>query len=359
MSMPFQPIPCTRCEQPVQPDPQAHGMWVDRWNGRHCGGDQRFPHQAIGFPYQPIGTGAPFPAPPAAPSAPAKSTTAAWVVGGSVLVVIVLVVAVAARVFLLQPGSGEPTAAGTSERTPHPTPSAQTASGQAEAEPTESHPAPPMPTASGQVEAVPTESGQAAPVPCDPQKPSGDRCFPPTIKGAEFLERLREAENWTCYRQGEKNRAGRKVRNPECETVTSDNQSYRLTTSIWYENHRQQQDRPMQKVVINVSTVGVNDGVPMQETLALAPRAFDIALTHLWPDDERLRTEAKEAFEKVHAVCAEIIDAKPVRMSSGYVVSCFPPITTPTADREGTLVTVRSYSVDIRAPYSHEMPYTG
>ncbi|WP_093258596.1 hypothetical protein [Thermostaphylospora chromogena] len=378
MSMPFQSTPCTRCGQPVQPDPQAHGMWVDRWNGRYCGGDQRFPHQVPNAagplpPHQPPGTtiplpphqapnaAAPFPTPPVPHAAPAKRTTAVWVVAGSALAVIVLI-AVVAGVFLLRPGPGKPTAAGTSERTSHPTLPEQTASW-AETEQTTAEP-----TRSEQTTAEPTQSGQAAaeqtappgaPVPCDPQRPSGHRCFPSTITGAELLERIRKEENWTCYRKGEKNRAGRKVSHPECESVTTDKRTYMKTAAIWYENREEQEDGPLQKVGISVSTTGVDDGLTAQETTAFASRTFDTALTHLWPDNEQLRTETKEAFEKVNAVCAEIINAEPVRTPSGYLVSCFPPITTPTVDREGTPITVRTYTFEIRAPYSFEMPYTG
>ncbi|SDQ70630.1 hypothetical protein [Thermostaphylospora chromogena] len=351
MSMPFQPIPCTRCGQPVQPDPQAHGMWVDRWNGRYCGGDQRFPHQVPNAagplpPHQAPNAAAPFPTPPVPHAAPAKRTTAVWVVAGSALAVIVLI-AVVAGVFLLRPGPGKPTAAGTSERSPQPVESSAVPRQQESQLPQ-----------SRQTEAEQT-APPYAPVPCDPKRPFGHRCFPPSTTGAEFLERIRKAENWICYRKGEKNRAGYETSRAECEAFNNKDRPYTLKASIGYDTDILQDDGPMQKVVISASTSGKNGGATVKETADFAVRVFDIALTHLWPDNEQLRTEAKQAFEKVHALCAKDVRPEdPVQMPSGYVVSCDPPVAIIINDAKGVPVTTRSYIIHLRAPYVYEVSNT-
>ncbi|SEG91670.1 hypothetical protein SAMN05444920_107325 [Nonomuraea solani] len=291
--------PCARCGTPVLPDRQAAGFWVDRWNGRFCGGDQRFPHQA------------------------ASRGPVPWIITGCVAAVAVLLGA-AVLVIVLNGGQRDDPAAGQAARTwaPDATPA-------------------PKPSVTRAPE---------APVPCDPALERGFSCFPAAYQGPALLRRIAKAMKWTCYRAGQKDRSGTKLRNAECQGVNTVDQPYTRRVSLGYEAPPNKDDGTMKEVVIVASTQAVNQGTTVKNTTRLGTDAFDIAVTHLWPANKALRKEANRALAKLQRDCAPSGMSEKVRLSVGYDISCSVPTPISVRHDDGEVVTTITQILRIDAP---------
>ncbi|MBF8194030.1 hypothetical protein ITP53_51850 [Nonomuraea sp. K274] len=361
--------PCTRCGLPVMPDRQAAGFWVDQWNGRFCGGDQRFPHQAPahgsphhaapgdgfphnaapgdGFPHNAApGEGSPHHAPPpgnlahhaaaggfprhGAPATGRKKTlTTLWVVVGCVAVVALLVVA-GAVVFVLNRGEDGP----------------------AVAQVEQSSSAPDRPTAPPTTKKPDKPKVKDAPVPCEPARERSVHCFPPSMKGPAFLERIHKARKWRCYEEGEKDETGFERSRNECEAVNNVDQPFTERATIGYEHYKE--SSLIDRVIIVASTHAENQGTNAKNSADLGNRVFDIAVTHLWPGNARLRQEAKRAYAKLRRECNQP-NSHPdnVQLPTGYAVSCGIPTPVSVENSKGVPVLTITQSMSIEVPFDY------
>ncbi|TDE45309.1 hypothetical protein E1295_24420 [Nonomuraea mesophila] len=282
---------------------------MDQWNGRHCGGEPRFPHLA---PRK-------------------KQGNTLWIVVGCVAAVAVLAAA-AVVVVVLNRGQDEPAVAQVAPTRP---------SAQAE-----------QPSASAS--ATPDRPKAAeAPVPCEEGKERGPYCFPPTTRGAGFLARVEKAMKWRCYKAGEKDPSGLEVRNAECQAVNTVDQSYTKRVSIGYRTHDRDEDGVMNEVSVVASTHAENRGTTAKNTEALAVDAFEIAVTHLWPGNKKLQSEAKRALAKAQRQCKPDYEPQSVPLSVGYTVGCGAPIPIVVTNKKGTPVMTITQSLDISVPFDY------
>ncbi|TDD23694.1 hypothetical protein [Nonomuraea diastatica] len=301
--------PCARCGAPVLADRHAPGWWVDQWNGRHCGGDARFPHQA----------------PQKKPRK--KQGHTLWIVAGCVAAVAVLAAAVVV-VVVLNRGPDEPAVAQVAPTRPS--------------------------TQEKEPSATPDRPKAAeAPVPCEPGKERSRYCFPSTTRGAGFLARIEKAMKWRCYEAGEKDRSGLKLSNAECQAVNSVDQSYTKRVSIGYETHDREKGGAMNEVKVVASTHAENRGTTVKNTAALATDAFEIAVIHLWPGNKKLQNEAKQALVKAQRQCKPDHDPQSVPLSIGYEVGCGTPTPIVVTSKEGKPVMTITQSLDIAIPYDY------
>ncbi|MEV0612722.1 hypothetical protein AB0I81_05290 [Nonomuraea sp. NPDC050404] len=316
--------PCPRCGLPVLPDRQAPGYWLDQWNGRFCGGDQRFPHLA--------------PVPPA--RSPGGAGLVLWIVAGVVAAVAVLVGAAILFVVMNREAS-EPATVAQSEREPtrSPTPSADPSSDPSadpSADPSSDPSRPAMPEAA---------------VPCDPARDNAAYCFPDSLKGPEYLQRIKKAMKWDCYEKGEKDKYGSKMLEAECQGRNTVDQSYDKSASISYQRPTSKDDGTMDRVSIVASTAAEQGGTTPRNTTNLARDILDIATTHLWPDNAALRKEAERALVKIQRNCMPDGQYAEVMLSAGYRMTCSVPTPISVRNNAGKVITSITQSVRIEAPF--------
>lgn len=337
MTGPLQPSTCTRCGQPVLPDPQTAGFWVDQQNGRYCGGNPQFPHLAQAAPGTPQGQppgappgqapfgqqpygqpfgqsyGQPFGQQPfGAPPQPKKSGTVWWVAGGVAL----LAIAVVVTLVLVLPGDSDEQ--NTAQGGPAPAPP-----------PTSSSPAP--------------EPG--ASVPCDPDAEYGMRCYPPEVDGSAFIKRLGKAQGWQCNRKGEKDEYGDDVdRIEECNARNNVDQPYAKSISIGYDTDNFEPTGTMNEVYISASTSAreyKGESVDNRLTGELADTAFGIAIDNLWHDKKQLRQSFEAAYRKIRDACASETATPPTaKHELGYEISCSPGSAISINGDKGTVTTI-------------------
>lgn len=289
----------------MQPDPQAPGFWVDQWNGRHCGGDPRYPHYAVA----------------------AKKSNTVLIVAGCVGGALVLIAAVALAGVFLYKNADKPTVV--------------------QAEPSR----PDIPTAAPSVSARPSEkpaesSSPEAPVPCDESQPRGSHCFP--VSGPEFLRRVEKALEWRCYKAGEKDAFGHTVRDPECQTR---NQTNTRSARISYTGHRESK---MDRLSVSAAARGLNGDVQPEEATKLGTEIFGQVVTQLWPEDQALQREARQALAGLRKDCQDDDpDNDSAKLSAGYEISCskLRPITVRHDD--GQVVTTISDIMSITVPFDY------
>ncbi|MEO3891724.1 hypothetical protein [Nonomuraea sp. B5E05] len=278
---------------------------MDQWNGRHCGGDPRFPHQA---PRK-------------------KQDHTLWIVAGCVAAVAVLAAAVVV-VVVLNRGPDEPAVAQVAPTRPS--------------------------TREKEPSATPDRPKAAeAPVPCEPGKKRSRYCFPSTTRGPDFLARIEKALKWRCYEAGERDRSGYKVRDPECQAVNNVDQAYTKRVSIGYKTHDRAKGGAMTEVDIVASTHAENQGTTVRNTAALATDAFEIAVVHLWPGNKKLQNEAKQALAKAQRRCKPDYDPQSVPLSIGYEIGCGTPIPVTVTSKEGKPVLTITQSLDIGIPFDY------
>lgn len=302
--------PCGRCGWAVQPDRQAPGFWVDQWNGRHCGGDPRYPHY----------------------TAVAKKSNTALIVVGCVGGVVILAAA-AALVAVVTRGADGPIAA----------PAERSSSGI----PTAEAGAPPSADArSGEEPAKPRDP--EAPVPCE-ERSRVMHCFP--VSGPELVARIKKTPKWRCHKAGEKDDSGRTLREPECRTR---NQTNTRSASIQYAAYPRGDGSKMEGVRISGAARALNGAVTAQDATKVSTEVFEMAVTHLWPDDTALQREARKALAGLRKKeCRPAVEPETVKLSAGYEISCmtWKPITV--KHNDGQVVTTISDSVRISVPLDY------
>ncbi|MFD9957600.1 hypothetical protein [Amycolatopsis sp. NPDC058986] len=297
------------------PDPHAHGAWVDQWNGRFCGGNPQFPHLAAQQP------------PP-----PGGGSKKPWIIGGSILGVVLVIGLVVVLVVTLTGKSGDTAA-----------PASQT----------------PPPSAPASSSAPPTDPN--APVPCDPESRVSRSCFPPKVTGQAFLDRIAQKQKWPCFKKGEKDGAGDTVRDlGVCKAANDVEQPYLMSASIGYDTHTHELQGTMNEVLLVASTTArpwKNEKTDVGKTKDVAINVMGIAVANLWPDDKALQDETKQAFAKIEEQCAgggrTSVDGPKATLHNGFEVSCSSIDTIGVNDPRGatsTIVQTMRIEAPLRAP---------
>jgi hypothetical protein len=323
MTTPIQPARCERCGQPVLPDPNTPGGWVDQLNSRSCGGNPQFPHTATAPGQGPPSAWTPYPAAPETDQRGGGKK--GWLIGGSVAGVVVVLAVVVVLVVTLT-GKSDQTAAAPTQATPAAT------SGNAAA------------------------ADANAPVPCDPGTEQGQSCFPPTVTGQAFLDRIKQKQEWPCFKKGDKDESGMNVSEPGvCRASNSAAQPYIVQMTIGYDTDTHDSQGKMTMVRVLASTGArswKNEQTDSGKTKAIAVDAMGIAVANLWPEDKALQEEAKQAYAKIAEECAAGKGGlgPKTALRNGLEVACDPVTTTTVTGPNGPLISI-TQTMQIEAPY--------
>lgn len=268
----------------------------------------------------------PYPsAPEPGPGPEPRGSKKGWLIGGSVAGVVVLAVIVVLIVTLT--GKSGRTATAASQAPPAATPSS-------------SAPA----------------ADPNAPVPCDPAVEAGPSCFPPTVTGQAFLDRIKQKQEWPCFKKGDKDESGMNVSEPGvCRASNSTAQPYIAQMTIGYDTDTHDAQGKMTMVRILASTGArswKNEQTDSGKTKALAVDAMSIAVANLWPDDKPLQEEAKQAYAKLAEECTNGKGGLGPKapLGNGLEVSCDYLTTTTVNGPNGPLTSI-TQTMQIEAPY--------
>jgi hypothetical protein len=206
------------------------------------------------------------------------------------------------------------------------------------------HPAP---------DAETSTSGTSPDQPANPDSPvrcsSISLCFPPSVTGPQFLDRVHQNDRWTCTKRGGKDIYGEVVDLLDqgiCQKNDGKSQPYIQKAGIAWDTDTHQPTGTLASVNVSASTQYrefKGETANPQNTLTLAPVVFNVAMKNLWPDNTSLQQEANRALGQVLPKCADLQSKqkdREVLISTGYKISCSDLAPISIKYPEGTLTTI-------------------
>ena len=200
---------------------------------------------------------------------------------------------------------------------------------------------------------TPSETPAAQPV--DPDSPvlcsRISLCFPASVTGPEFLDRVHRNAKWTCTKKGAEDIYGEALEQWEqgiCQKEDGRSRPYLQKADISWDTDTHEPTGTLASVSVSASTQyreSKGQTPEAKNTLKLAPVVFDVAIENLWPDNASLQREAKQALAKVLPECAarrSRPEEREVLIPTGYKVSCsdLAPISVKYPDGAVTTITV-------------------